>query len=303
VLLKRSALCLVSFFLSYHAYAEPDSIRVVSRNTTSIDSIQIRTGFNPPLETVFKKLPVYTLKPAVDIPVIATGTIFTLYATTKIYSKGASTEDQINNLNTGNINGFDRWAVNPYSKSLDKFSYYPFDASFAFPLVMFLFKEDTKKDFWKLSFLYWEAMSVTGLFGAGTPYFADRYRPYAYSSETSMDQRRVQNAKNSAFSGHVEVIATSTFFIAKVYGDYYPETKLVMYGMASVVTGSMAYIRIKGGMHFPSDVLIGASIGALSGILVPEYHKTKLTKAGSLSVLPFSTGALNGLVLTYKFKK
>jgi ketol-acid reductoisomerase len=58
-----------------------------------------------------------------------------------------------------------------------------------------------------------------------------------------MEQRQVQNAKNSAFSGHVEVVATSTFFIAKVYSDYYPEKKLMMFGMASVATGGMAYMR------------------------------------------------------------
>jgi len=117
-----------------------------------------------------------------------------------------------------------------------------------------------------------------------------------------MEQRQVQNAKNSAFSGHVEVVATSTFFIAKVYSDYYPDTKLVMYGLATVLTGGMAYTRLMGGMHFPSDVLIGAAIGTLSGILVPHFHKTKSTKAPDISILPYSTGDARGLILTYKLK-
>jgi hypothetical protein len=113
-------------------------------------------------KTIPKKESVYTLRLGVDIPIIAIGTGFTLYATTKIYTKGPSTEEQINNLNTSNINSFDRWAVTPYSKSMDKFSYIPFNASFAFPLVMLLVRDDTRQDFWKISFLYWEALSITG---------------------------------------------------------------------------------------------------------------------------------------------
>jgi len=300
---RKGRLCLVFIFLFQAGYSQNDTIQGLPTEIPVVDSIAvIQNPVSKEIKVLHKREPVYTINPAVDIPIIAAGTGFTLYATTQIYTKGASTEEQINNLNTADINAFDRWAINPYSKSLDKFSYFPFNASFAFPLVMFLFKEDTKQDFWKLSFLYWESLSITGLFGAGTPFVVDRYRPYSYSMETPMEQRTVQNAKNSAFSGHVEVIATSTFFIAKVYGDYYPETKLVMYGIASLATGSMAYMRLKGGMHFPSDVIIGATIGTLSGILVPQYHKTKSTSGASMSILPYSTGENNGLVFTYKFK-
>jgi membrane-associated phospholipid phosphatase len=170
---------------------------------------------------------------------------------------------------------------------------------------MFLVKDDTRHDFWKLTFLYWEALSITGLFGAGAPFFIDRYRPYAYdiTGETSMEQRQVQNAKNSAFSGHVEVIATTTFFIAKVYSDYFPETKLMAFGLASLATGGMAYLRLTGGMHFPSDIVIGTAIGTLSGILVPHFHKYRLIKNPSMSIIPYSSGDIHGLVLTYTFNK
>jgi hypothetical protein len=302
--MKKHILCLAGILLFIQGYSQPDSARQMMADTLSRDTPSPISYVTPEQTPVrVKRESVYTLKPVVDIPIIAIGTGFTLYATTKIYTKGTSTEEQISNLNIADVNSFDRWAVNPYSKSLDKFSYYPFNASFAYPLVMLLFRQDTKKDFWKLSYLYWEALSVTGLFGAGAPFFIDGYRPYAYSSETPMDQRRVQNAKNSVFSGHVEVIATSTFFIAKVYSDYDPDTKLVMYGVASLATAGMALIRLEGGMHFPSDVLAGAAIGTLAGILVPQYHKTKPSKEVSFRVLPYSTGEINGLVFTCQFNK
>src|SRR5438105_12143765 len=101
------------------------------------------------------------------------------------------------------------------------------------------------------------------------------YRPFAYSPLTPMDKRMDQNAKNSFYAGHVEVVATSTFFIAKVYSDYYPESKVkwLFYGVAAAATGTMGYLRYEGGMHFPTDIILGTTMGALTGILIPQFHK------------------------------
>jgi membrane-associated phospholipid phosphatase len=253
---------------------------------------------------VYKSNQVYKLKPAVDIPIVATGTIWSLYAFTKIYSKGAIPEEKILSLNKDDINGFDRWAVYPYSKSYDDISYYPFYAAMPLPFVFFLTGERTRNDFWKLSFLYWETMSVTGLFGTGGTYFVDRYRPYTYSSETPMDKRTSQNGKNSFYAGHVEVVASSTFFISKVYSDYYPESEIkwLFYGVASVATGTTAFLRLRGGQHFPSDILLGTTMGVLTGILVPQAHKNRMNKNHEMGLLPFRSGDAYGLSFSYVWK-
>jgi membrane-associated phospholipid phosphatase len=195
--------------------------------------------------------------------------------------------------------------VQPFNSSLDKFSYYPFYAAIPYPLIFALAGKNTRSDFFKITFLYWEAMSVTGLLGFTATYNVDRFRPYSYTSETSMDTRTGHIAKNSFYAGHVQVVATPTFFVAKVFADYHPDSKIkwVFYGIASVATGTMAYMRVRAGMHFPSDVLLGAATGALAGILVPQYHKTKSKKENTMSVLPYSTGDINGLVLTYHLNK
>src|SRR5947199_302309 len=46
---------------------------------------------------------VYILKPAVDIPIVAAGTTWSLYAFTKIYSKGAIPQEKILSLNKKDI--------------------------------------------------------------------------------------------------------------------------------------------------------------------------------------------------------
>src|SRR5215216_990527 len=49
---------------------------------------------------------IYKLKPAIDIPVIAAGSAWTLYAFSKIYDRDPSTVAKINSLNVNNIPRF-----------------------------------------------------------------------------------------------------------------------------------------------------------------------------------------------------
>ena len=201
------------------------------------------------------------------------------------------------------MNAFDRNFIYKYNETYDNVSYYPFYAAIPMPFLFFATGERMRHDYWKLSFLYWEAMSVTGLFGTGGTYFVDRYRPYTYTSETPMDKRISQNGKNSFYAGHVEVVATSTFLMAKVYADYYPESemKYVYYGIAAAATGVTAYLRLYGGQHFPSDVLLGTTMGVATGILVPQFHKQRVLKKADMSLLPYMNEESKGVYFAYRF--
>lgn len=246
---------------------------------------------------------VYHLKPSRDIPVFAVGAGWSGYAFTKIYSKDRSSEQQILSLDKKNINGFDRQAVRPYSAQMGKNSNVIFYGSVPLPFLFLAFK-DTRKDFLKLSFLYLEAMSITGFLYTGSVYFNDRYRPYAYSDQTPMEWRTRGGAKNSFYAGHVALAATSGFFMAKVYADYNPHSKIkwLFYSLAGASTATMAYFRHRGGFHFPSDILIGMVQGTLTGILVPHFHKNKSIGDSKFSLLPYSNGEAKGFSLVYKFK-
>jgi membrane-associated phospholipid phosphatase len=118
-----------------------------------------------------------------------------------------------------------------------------------------------------------------------------------------MGDRTSGGAKNSFFAGHVALVGTSTFFIAKVYSDYHPDSKAkwAFYTGAALLTGATGYLRHIGGKHFPSDILLGTAVGTLSGILVPHFHKNKSLKNNRLSIYPFA-GQSNGLAVVYKFK-
>lgn len=247
-----------------------------------------------------KPAKVYTLNPAVDIPVTAIGTGWSLYAFSRIYDKDPSDAETVLSLNRNDVNGFDRWGIRPYNKKVDQLSYIPFYASMPVP-VAFLFDKRMRKDFFKLSFLYLEAMSVTGILYTGTCFLTNRYRPYVYSEETPLDYRTRGGGKNSFYAGHVALVSTATFFYAQVWADYHPESKAkwVFYGLAAAATGFTGYMRHRGGLHFPSDVLLGAAQGTLTGLLVPRLHRTRWIKNPHLTILPF-TGLSHGLAVLYK---
>ena len=293
---------LVFIFCFSSGYAQTDSIAPVYKDTLPTENSGVESKLIAKEKAMeIKKEPVYRIHRAVDIPIVAIGTGWSLFAFTKIYNKSEPTDEQLQNLNSSNINSFDRSGIYPYSRSLDINSYYPFYASIPLPIILFLSGKDTRHDFYQLTFLYWEAMSITGLLGTTAPYSVDKYRPFTYNDATSLADKKSHQPKNSFYSGHVGLVATSTFFAAKVYADYHPESKIkwVFYGAASVITAGTGYMRLKGGMHFPSDILLGITVGALSGILVPQFHKIKNPV---LSVLPFTNGEVNGLTFTYKFR-
>jgi membrane-associated phospholipid phosphatase len=299
--MMKKMLCGIATVILYlFAFAQDDSLRVTRNDTLQIpDTLSAKTS----LANIATRQQVYKLKPAVDIPVFAVGAGWSAYAFTKIYSKEHSNVETILSLDKNDINWFDRWAVRPYNKSIDKASYYPFYASTLLPFL-FLTGKETSKDFFKLSFLFLESMSITGFLYTGSVYLTNRYRPYAYSSESTMEQRTRGGAKNSFYAGHVALVATSTFFMAKVYNDYHPESKAkwVFYSLAGAATGSVAYMRYRAGQHFPSDILLGITQGTLTGILVPHFHKNKLIKDPNLSLMPYSDGESNGINIVYRFR-
>lgn len=245
-------------------------------------------------------VPVYRLKPAVDIPLTAVTAGATIYGFSKIYNKDASTTQQISSLRKEDINGFDRWAAGLHSQNAADVSDLFFYGAMPLPLLL-LADRDIRSDALKIGFLYLEALSVTGLFYTGVPSLVDRYRPITYSDAVPMDARKSGNNKNSFFAGHVALVGTSTFFIAKVLSDYHPDSKWrpVFWGAAIAATGATGYLRHRAGKHFPSDILVGTAVGALSGILVPQLHKVKLIQNQNLTLVPFS-GRSHGLAAIYR---
>jgi membrane-associated phospholipid phosphatase len=182
---------------------------------------------------------------------------------------------------------------------------FPFYGSFAMPFAMMLNKNVRSKA-GQVFVLYVETMAVTGTLFTLANGYTTRARPMVYSNEVDMSDRTEANAQNSFFAGHTAATASATFFAAKVFHDFNPDSpaRPYVWAAAAAIPASVGYLRLKAGKHFLSDNLIGYTVGALSGILIPQLHKKDNNSGISLSpaVIPTFNGlAAQGANLNYTF--
>ncbi len=302
--MPKQLLSFAAFIFAAATAFSQDTLVLLNQERHSAVSAGPGTGSNPFVSIqsgAASNDPIYQIKPKVEIPAFAVVAGWTFYGFAQISKKESTPLATVMKLQKSDIPWYDRWAARPYNRSVDKISYLPFDAAMPYPLIFCAFDKKMRKDYLKLTFLYAEAMAITGaIYTSGVHYFS-RLRPLVYSSESPIDVRTSSNSRNSFFAGHVALVATSTFFMASAYADYHPDSqfKWVMYGVAGVATLTTACLRSLAGEHNPSDILVGTIVGTASGLLVPRLHQAKLIKNQRLSILPFA-GRGQGLALFYK---
>jgi membrane-associated phospholipid phosphatase len=265
-------------------------------------SAQYRTDSSGKSQFTPARQQIYRIKPAVDISAEGAGAAWDLYNFSQISKKNNSSVAEVESLRISKIDWFDRWAVHPYNHSVDKLSYEPFFLAMPFPLIVFGIDKKMRKDFWKLAFLYAEAMTMTGVLYTSAVHYVNRHRPLVYESASPIGTRTSSNSRNSFFAGHVALVGTSFFFIAQTYADYHPDSryKWAFYGGAAALTALTGYWRNLAGEHFPTDITLGAAVGVASGLLTPALHRVKWLRNSRLSILPFSAHG-SGLTAFYKF--
>jgi len=198
----------------------------------------------------------------------------------RIKNKPGISDAELADLNTSIINPLDRWALNQnpsqhlmYSKISDEVE----PPIFVILPALLAFDKKIRKDWLPILFMYCEGHVLTftvynySWFG---PTFENKYRPITYYTQLPVGDRNTGNDRNSAYSGHTASVAFTSFFAAKVYCDYNPDaSKVLMYTAALIPPVVMGYLRVKALAHFPSDDMVGLSVGALVGIILPELHK------------------------------
>ena len=265
-------------------------------------SAQYRTDSSGKSQFAPARQQIYRIKPAVDVPAEAAGAAWDLYNFSQIAKKDNSSVAEVESLRISKIDWFDRWAVHPYNHSIDQLSYKPFFLAMPLPLIVFGIDKKMRKDFWKLTFLYAEAMTLTGVLYTSAVHYVSRHRPLVYESASPIGTRESSNSRNSFFAGHVALVGTSAFFIAQTYADYHPDSryKWAFYSGAAVMTALTGYWRNMAGEHFPTDITLGAAVGVASGLLVPLLHRSMKKNTQHINILPFTSHG-KGLMLLYHF--
>jgi membrane-associated phospholipid phosphatase len=79
----------------------------------------------------------------------------------------------------------------------------------------------------------------------------------------------------SFFSGHASATAAmgaTATYLAFVRSPHSPRPWITL-GVATLLTGFVSYERVRGGEHFPTDVIVGSMAGAAVGVIVPHLHR------------------------------
>lgn len=202
--------------------------------------------------------------------------------------------------NPDTITGIDSVFMNPYSRTYDLTGDVLQIAAILTPAIV-MFKAP-KSDMFTIGMMY--AESVLWAYGAKElgKTITNRIRPYMYYSGYPSSEVSSGDWHKSFPSGHTTFAFNAAAFTSYTFSTYFPDSKLkipVILGSYSLAAAT-AYMRMRSGNHFFTDVLTGAIIGTNTGLLVPLLHTyfAQLNKSGrglTARVLP------NGLLLKYSY--
>jgi membrane-associated phospholipid phosphatase len=108
-----------------------------------------------------------------------------------------------------------------------------------------------------------------------------RTRPYAYNTSLTPEERYAiagpddASIHQSFFSGHTSSAFAAATLMSTLYSDVHGSTTKarVLWASSLSLAALTAYARVKGGVHFPTDVLAGAAAGMAIGYVVPVLHR------------------------------
>ena len=221
-----------------------------------------------------------------------------------ISNKSQITLGEIQNLNRHDISPIDSWALNFDPSKRTEFEKLSNQLQTVIVFLPFftLLDPTIRKDWLDILLMYAQTQAITNNFYLYSPFgasFQNRFRPVVYYDAVDIGKRTEPNNRNSLYSGHVAAAAEASFFTAKIFCDYHPElgmNKYLIYGAAAIPPLIMSYFRLRALAHFPTDIMVGFAVGALCGILVPEFHRID---DGKMSLGLYSNPEATGVGITW----
>lgn len=220
--------------------------------------------------------PVYELETGTDTALASAG--LGLYGLGYLVDRSYEplTAAEIDALDPRTLNSLDRTAVDNWSPAAGRASDYLVMVSAATPLAL-LAGEQGRAQSDVLGVMYVETMVL----GTGLTYLLKntfgRTRPFVYGDSPDIPRRlkMSRTARRSFPSGHTTTAFAALVFTASVFGRMYPDdsARTWVWGGCLAAAGTTGYLRYRAGMHFPTDILAGATIGAFAGWVVPQLHE------------------------------
>ena len=230
----------------------------------------------------------YQINWKADIPILIGGGASLV--TGRILSNSLSpvTMEFVASLDPNDVNSFDRPAINKTSSFARSSSDYLLFSSISYPFLLLADKK-IRNSIGIVGFLFVETTLLSnGLTTLAKGSFK-RTRPFIYNPEIPFEDKVRHNSRLSFYSGHANAVASFSFFTAKVFSDYNPNSNLKPYIWVAAITlpAATAFFRYKAGRHFPTDTIVGYLMGASIGYFVPHFHlkERKNKKIGWIPIM------------------
>jgi membrane-associated phospholipid phosphatase len=193
------------------------------------------------------------------------------------------TISEVQELNRQSIHSFDRSATYNWSKSAERFSDIPEQALRYMPVLYAIpiLKNKNWNNGVTLGVMYGEVVLLSAGVTGITKSLTKRIRPYLYNTSLTAEERFAMQGKDAPtastafFSGHTTTAFAGAVFLSKTFTDIYGKTtwsKVIWVSSLSLATAT-AIARVEAGVHFPTDVLMGAVVGSAIGYFIPVLHK------------------------------
>lgn len=214
----------------------------------------------------------FKLSPAVDSSILATGATFvtTGILLDKVFIPTDKNEAQ-KNFDISDVNKFDRTFMLPYSKTQDILGNVAVVAAALAPTLLLT---APKNEWGTMAAMYGESLLFSWGLKEVLKNSINRKRPYMYL-EGAPDSDIANGKFTKSFpSGHTTIAFTSAAFTSYAFCTYFPESKwkAPVIALSYTLAAATGTFRITSGDHFVTDVLAGAAIGTISGLLIPWLH-------------------------------
>ncbi len=183
------------------------------------------------------------------------------------------TETEIRLLDKQNVNRFDRFACQYWSKDIAHIS----DGVAIGSGLMFIYfaaNPESRSGTFAIGTVAFQSLLLTQAFSNACK-LTLRNRPYMYNASVDMSVRQKSDGRMSFFSAHTGTVSSLCFSFAYAHATYLNKGKpdKAVFIAAAAVPAIQGILRVRAGKHFPSDVIAGYLIGLGSSYLMHALHK------------------------------
>lgn len=184
------------------------------------------------------------------------------------------TEEELARFSRDDVLWFDRSATQRYSTDLIDLSNQAASVTLVAPLLLMI-DPQMRSDWQAFGVMYLQTSLLAEATSGVAKELIPRHRPYVYNSDLRLEDRLAREPGKAFFSSAAAFAFARAVLAATFFSDHHPDSPLKPYvwGAALAGAGTVGYLRYASGIHYPSDVVVGAVVGSAIGYAVPRLHR------------------------------